>query len=85
MRVGAASLVLLGVTVTARRQEIVKRQGDYFLRLQNQGGNLVLDEGKITLYCHPVFHPSCCRRCHPERIATEGPQHVCQEEEDCTR
>ena len=50
MRLGAASLVLLGIV--AGRREILKRQGDYFLRLQNQGGNLVLDEGQTGVDGH---------------------------------
>ena len=44
MRLMSASLPLLLGLVTARK-EILKRQGDYYLRLHNQGGNLVLDEG----------------------------------------
>ena len=44
MRVISACLALLLGTVAARK-EILKRQGDYYLRLHNQGGNLVLDEG----------------------------------------
>ena len=48
MRLRAASLALL-LGIVAARKEILKRHGDYFLRLQNQGGNLVLDEGKTDL------------------------------------
>ena len=44
MRLISACLALLLGIVTARK-EILKRQGDYYLRLHNQGGNLVLDEG----------------------------------------
>ena len=44
MRLMSACLALLLGIVTARK-EILKRQGDYYLRLHNQGGNLVLDEG----------------------------------------
>ena len=57
MRLISACLALLLGIVTARK-EILKRQGDYYLRLHNQGGNLVLDEGiyMITLTPpHPVF------------------------------
>ena len=45
MRLGPVSLVLL-LGIVAARKEILKRQGDYFLRLHNNGGNLVLDEGE---------------------------------------
>ena len=44
MRLMSACLALLLGIATARK-EILKRQGDYYLRLHNQGGNLVLDEG----------------------------------------
>ena len=44
MRLISACLACLLGTVAARK-EILKRQGDYYLRLHNQGGNLVLDEG----------------------------------------
>ena len=57
MRLISACLALLLGIVTARK-EILKRQGDYYLRLHNQGGNLVLDEGiyMITLTPpYPVF------------------------------
>ena len=44
MRLISACLALL-LGIVAARKEILKRQGDYYLRLHNQGGNLVLDEG----------------------------------------
>ena len=44
MRLLSACLACLLGTVAARK-DILKRQGDYYLRLHNQGGNLVLDEG----------------------------------------
>ena len=82
MRLRAASLVLLGIV--ASRREILKRQGDYFLRLQNQGGNLVLDEGQINLSAQYISLTHIYRRCYSTRTATEGPKHVHQKEKDCT-
>ena len=40
------SIVVMMSCVMSHR-EILKRQGDYFLRLQNRDGNLVMDEGDI--------------------------------------
>merc|ERR1719367_1924574 len=57
MRLRAASLALLLGIITARK-EILKRHGDYFLRLQNQGGNLVLDEGDVLQRELPLKAPS---------------------------
>ena len=55
MRLRAASLAML-LGIVAARKEILKRHGDYFLRLQNQGGNLVLDEGKTDLAREECSH-----------------------------
>ena len=44
MRLMSACLALLLGSLSARK-EILKRQGDYYLRLHNKDGNLVLDEG----------------------------------------
>ena len=40
------SLCLLAVV--AGHDEILRRNGDYFLRLGSEGGKLVLDEGDIV-------------------------------------
>ena len=37
----------LAAAASGHRREILKRQGDYYLRLQNRDGNLVMDEGDI--------------------------------------
>ena len=37
------------LTSASRQSEILKRNGDYFLRLQNHDGNLVMDEGDIPM------------------------------------
>ena len=37
------------LATASRQSEILKRNGDYFLRLQNQDGNLVMDEGDIPM------------------------------------
>ena len=53
----SACLALLLGIVTARK-EILKRQGDYYLRLHNQGGNLVLDEGDVIQRETPLKAPN---------------------------
>ena len=76
MRLISACLALLLGIVTARK-EILKRQGDYYLRLHNQGGNLVLDEGIYMITLTPPL-PSACRGRNPARDATKSTEHVHQ-------
>lgn len=57
MRLISACLALLLGNVTGRK-EILKRQGDYYLRLHNQGGNLVLDEGDVVQREMPLKAPN---------------------------
>jgi len=39
--------IVVMISCVMSHREILKRQGDYFLRLQNRDGNLVMDEGDV--------------------------------------
>ena len=47
MIVRSIIITLVMMTCVLSNREILKRQGDYFLRLENIDGNLVMDEGDI--------------------------------------
>jgi len=47
MIVRSIIITFVMMTCVLSNREILKRQGDYFLRLQNRDGNLVMDEGDI--------------------------------------
>ena len=49
-------LALFSVALT--RREILRRHGDYFLRLGNDNGKLVLDEGDIVPVNSPLEAPA---------------------------
>ena len=58
------SLVCLSVCLAAAtgRREILRKHGDTFLRLQNHGGNLVMDEGDIVPVENPLQPPNNYRQ-----------------------
>jgi len=66
MRVSVLILCVV-IVVGAGKREILRRHGDYFLRLGNENGKLVLDEGDILPMDTPLEAPMQYKR--SKRIA----------------